>query len=549
MGKGDGMPDPLSKHYAELLEGSYDCVDRIVLNAYFRMGHSGGGFRAWWQKLYGSGEHLDNAHLIRLAGRFSRRLRAFAKARGVPVVDCQRGERKHEIAEESLARHNGKPGLFLILISKAQAPVWEVSGKCHLERKDPMPYVNHYSFHIWDAEWGHVTLKISGHPPFPAQVILNGHEYVACQARRKKIDFEKEGNCFTQVTDAARLAQVADTLSEARMIGRLSAVCERWIYTTCLCFALSLEEQERSGFHYQYSVYQAEYSRNLLFQRGARMEQVFQAMVDRSRAPLGIERVKTLLGRKRRPTFHRRDSPARPWGVVVEKPTYDLTVFKVACGRLTLKIYTKGERVLRLEALVHNTQELNCGRELSRFPDIVARLRQLLERFVQVLAWVDSCFIADATLEQLPQSAWVGQTRVGGIDLNQARMRAVAEAVIALATSPQGFTASVLAAEVRSHGQWEYTPRRATYDLKKFRGKQLVRKIEHTRRYEATQDGVRALTALLVLRDKVIKPLLAAACQPRRRGRPPSNLTVVDQHYHTLRRAMSDLFQELGIAA
>ena len=123
------MPDPLSKYYADLLEGSYDCVDRIVLNAYFRMGHSGGGFRTWWQKLYGSDKHLDNAHLMRMAGRFSRRLRAFAKARGIPIIDCKRGERKHEIAEEYLSRHSGKPGLFLILVSKAQAPVWEISGK------------------------------------------------------------------------------------------------------------------------------------------------------------------------------------------------------------------------------------------------------------------------------------------------------------------------------------------------------------------------------------------------------------------------------------
>src|SRR6266581_6947056 len=53
MRKGDGMPDALSEHYADLLEGSYDCVDRLVLNAYFRLGHSGGGFRTWWQKLYG----------------------------------------------------------------------------------------------------------------------------------------------------------------------------------------------------------------------------------------------------------------------------------------------------------------------------------------------------------------------------------------------------------------------------------------------------------------------------------------------------------------
>ena len=37
--------DELSSYYAKLLEGSYDCVDRVVLNAYFPMGPTGGGLR------------------------------------------------------------------------------------------------------------------------------------------------------------------------------------------------------------------------------------------------------------------------------------------------------------------------------------------------------------------------------------------------------------------------------------------------------------------------------------------------------------------------
>jgi hypothetical protein len=164
-------------------------------------------------------------------------------------------------------------------------PVWDVSvsGKQHhLERKKPMPYVNHYSFHILDPDWGHVTIKISGHPPFPAQIIFNGHEYVACQAQKAGIGFTKEGNCFTHIADAAGLAKIADTWSEESAIGRLSQVCERWIYSSCLCFALDWEEQQRSGFRYRYSNYQVEYSRNLLFELGGRMDQVFQTLIDRS---------------------------------------------------------------------------------------------------------------------------------------------------------------------------------------------------------------------------------------------------------------------------
>ena len=148
------MPDSLSDRYAELLTGSYDCVDRIVLNAFFRMGHGPGGFRVWWRALTGSEETLDNTHLMRMAGRFSRRIHGYAKANGITVVHCSAGERKHELAEEYLAKTNITQGLFLILVGRAQAPVWDVSVNHHIEPKKPMPYVNHYSFHILDPELG-----------------------------------------------------------------------------------------------------------------------------------------------------------------------------------------------------------------------------------------------------------------------------------------------------------------------------------------------------------------------------------------------------------
>src|SRR6516162_1502564 len=204
--------------------------------------------RVWWRALTGSEETLDNTHLMRMAGRFSRRVHGYAKAEDIPLLHCHAGEHKHELAEEHLAKTQITQGLFLILVGRAQAPVWDISANHHIEPKRPMPYVNHYSFHILDPQWSHITIKISGHPPFPAQVILNGHEYVACQAFKAGIRFSKEGNCFTQVSDTAGLAKIADTLSGQQAVGRLCQVCERWIYSSCLCFALDLEEQKRSGF-------------------------------------------------------------------------------------------------------------------------------------------------------------------------------------------------------------------------------------------------------------------------------------------------------------
>lgn len=508
----------------------------------------------WWQNLTGSVDTLDNTHLMRLAGRFSRRIRGWAKANAVPVIDCRAGERKHNLAEEHLKTTQVSRGVFLILVRKAQAPVWEVSvsGKQHhLERKKPMPYVNHYSFHILDPDWGHVTIKISGHPPFPAQIIFNGHEYVACQAQKAGIGFTKEGNCFTHVADAAGLAKIADTLSEESAIGRLSQVCERWIYSSCLCFALDCEEQQQSGFRYQYSNYQIEYSRNLLFELGGRMEGVFQTLIDRSRAPLDLDTIKTILGYQRRPRYRTRKRKSAEWEVAVEKPTYDLTIFRLHCGKLTLKIYTKGERVLRIEAMAHNVKELDCGRSLEKFPRIVGELKGILERFMQALSCIDQCFIPDDTLERLPEPSMVGKAKVGGIDVNKPRMRHVAEAVLALSWRPGGFTSSELAEQVaQANHQIEsgYRSRQAAYDLKKLRGKQMVERIGKTRCYQATPTGLKAIAALVILREKVIRPMLASA-QAIRPSRGSQNPTPLDRHYETVRAGMAGIFRELGVAA
>jgi hypothetical protein len=171
------MADDFSQRYGNLLTGGYDCVDRIVLNAYYPLGHNPGGFRTWWRRWHaGSDDELDNNHLMRLAGRFSRRVRGWARANQVPVIECRKGERKHRIAEDYLATHSVGTGVFLILIARAKVTVWDIHrsarGGVIGNIAKQQAFVNHYSFHIMDPEWGHIPIKMSGHPPFGAQVIL-----------------------------------------------------------------------------------------------------------------------------------------------------------------------------------------------------------------------------------------------------------------------------------------------------------------------------------------------------------------------------------------
>src|SRR5215469_12884760 len=105
--------------------------------------------------------NLDDAHLMRMAGHSGRRVRRWAKVHRVPVVDCRREEDKHEVAEEYLQNHPEVRGLFLILVGRAVATVWTVHrshGGVILNLEAKPRYINHYSFHILDRDWGHITI-------------------------------------------------------------------------------------------------------------------------------------------------------------------------------------------------------------------------------------------------------------------------------------------------------------------------------------------------------------------------------------------------------
>jgi hypothetical protein len=126
--------------------------------------------------LHGSDDQLDDTHLMRIAGRFARRVKA-GRRRTEPVIFWKAGESKHLIAEQYLEENSVAPG--------SHHPAGEEEGA-----RLPLQLPHH------GPVFGHLVIKMFGRPPFGAQVILNGHEYVAVVARGEWIGFVKEGNCW-----------------------------------------------------------------------------------------------------------------------------------------------------------------------------------------------------------------------------------------------------------------------------------------------------------------------------------------------------------------
>jgi len=72
---------------------------------------------------------------------------------------------------------------------------------------------------------------------------------------------------------------------------------------------------------------------------------------------------------------------------------------------------------------------------------------------------------------------------------------------------------------------------------------------EHLHFYlKPKKQGIRILAGLLILRENVIKPVLAGLGNPRV-GRPPENIQPIDQHYDNLHRELRRTFETLALTA
>ncbi len=533
-----------SEHYADLLEGQYDCIDRIVLNAYYPKLLSGGGLRDWWRQLKGDDSDLNTAALMRMAGVVSQRVQAYCKKNNMPFVHYQTGERKHEDAAKLLPLDASFEGIFAIFCSRATSLLWEVrefgNGKIDIRRKKKASLVNHYYFHIKDKQWGHVCMRMCAHPPFSCNIILNGHEWVGNHRQTAGLAVTKESNCFTSYNDGEKLSQIADTLKHQ---GQLEKVCQRWIYS-CLWFALDYEAQKKTGFSYKFSVYQVEYSRNFLFKRGRQLDDVYQHIINLTRERIDMPYLKTLLGKKTRPyiTKHHCSAPE----VQVQTPDYNLTVFKIHVGKLTLKLYDKGERTLRAEVVVHNTKELGCKRSLEYFEAMVAKLNELMSSFINNITYAHAAAIDDGTMENLSKPVQTGRTRLAGITLTNKRNVALMECVLALMIYPKGFSCADLKEMMRKKRFKDYSVNNARYDMRKLKGKTLVQKIKGKQKYQATKKGIQNMSAALCVWKQELKPFLTMV-NKKSIDQQSKELNSVEMHFYNARKEIHSISNLYGL--
>lgn len=526
--------------YKNLLDGVYFSFDRIVIGAYFIMLHSPGGLLTWFRRLHPD-KPLDKNQLLRYAYRCTRRIYAFATANHIPVLEHVEQERKHELAQPYLKNFQKDQGIFLIMKVHEKAVVYDSytpktkpdSLHRNLEKKER--YVNYYYFHIKDKNWGHLAIGISPHPPFAAKIMLNGHEWLFQRADHRGFYYQKLENCLIDFSDEQAIQKLADTLSE----GHLLEVCRRWMPRVMM--SLRIDEIRASGIERQFSFMQVEYSYNLLFRQPRYLNWVYQNLIDNTRQRLRPGTINTIFGKDRRGV------KKRSMWIHIENPQYDLTVVNIWLGKNRIKIYDKGDCVLRIEITINLPKALGLKKSLSALPYYRRRMESMINTFLETWQAADQCRLPGEALEDLQAPVIKDNIRLPGITLTNRRLMAVTSAAVELAKQPDGFTAAELYAQVVDRVKDQtYTKPQLTYDLRKLKAKELIEKIPQRQRYRFTFSGLQKAVGLLVFRNEILQPVLSNVHLVKKPG-PKPRLSYRDQLYRNIQINLEALCVDYGL--
>lgn len=499
----------IAQSVAEILRGhvslELECLDRVYLNVYVPQLQYAGGVAAFLKGQRGA--RVVSTALVRpMTEAFVAGIKAFAQARGIPLVHFGKGQRKDEVAKEYLARFAGTEGILFIGVAqeKARLPRTErrrhaQTGVCYPWVVEATGYVNYYYVYAVDADCGPFFLKLCSYFPYNGRLCLNGHEYLKRQLAKEGIAFAALDNGIRACADPARLQALADGFDGAV----IDALLRKWLARLPHPFTAA---DRAAGYRYALSVLQVECSLTQVLDRPVHGRVLFEQVI-RENLDLGRPGQVQLI-------FARRVSRRTP-GRFRTRVITDGVVpsLHLDYKHSRIKQYHKEGQALRTETTINDPADFRLGKRLSALPALRACGFAANRRLLDVECLSQDCTQGAQVLDRVSRPQVVAGQRVAALSLFQPTVQALFAALVLFALTPAGFANKdlrPLLAQLLGRGPSQIGPGQMTYHLRRLRLHGLITRLPHTQRYQVTAEGLRLALFCTRLHARVLRPGLTA---------------------------------------
>jgi hypothetical protein len=385
-------------------------------------------------------------------------------------------------------------------------------------------------YHYWKhPEIGFLHGRIQTSFPFTIQICLNGREWLARQMDRAGIRYVRQQNCFVWVEEYERAQRLLRQQLETDWQQVLNE------------FARELNPAHEEIFgdfkaEYYWSVQQSEWATDINFRRREVLRRLYPRLVHHGMTSFGSGDVLRFLGRKL--TKKGKINPEFEAEVMSDiKEREEGVRLKHWVNGNTIKIYDKAYaaegNILRVETTIYNVEDFRTYRkaegdeegkekwlpmrkgiaDLHRRAEVSEAAN---ERYWNALASIDDSATVEELVRRLEQPVkWKG-VRVRGLRLFQ-----VGDANLLEAISRGEFTINGLrnrdlqallwGAKAPNEAEARKRSARVSRLIRMLRAHGLLRKVPHTHRYQVTDHGRKALTAIATARRATVAELFKLA--------------------------------------
>jgi hypothetical protein len=444
------------------------------------------------------------AALGKIGQRYREAIERFAAANQVPVVRFEKGACKEDVARAYLqaAEREGRFGVVMVGVAQEKLVAWKgyrqggSAAHPHFCYRRMSAFPNHYYFYVRDPEWGPAFIKTVAYAPFPLWLCLNGHEWAKRRAAKQGLEFEPLDNGFRATADASALAAICDALSE-REIERFFA---RW--EARLPSPFTVDDRLR-GYRYALSLRQLEVSDTRVFDRPAAGRAWFErVLVDQ--LTLGRPDHVSLVFARR---VNRR-TPGRFHTQIIHagvEPT-----IQAHYRHSKVKQYFKEGRALRTETTINDPKDFGVGRLLTteNWSALLSVGRQTNDRLLAHELAACDCMPDPETFTRLVSPSTSDGLPAPALRFGDPRVMALLSCLCSFTHLFAGLTNRSLR-ELMAALIPGYSAGQTTYDLRRLRGKGLIRRVPRSHRYELTEQGRRTAVFLTKTYTRILTPGLA----------------------------------------
>lgn len=529
----DRVGDILNHHVTLELE----CIDRMYLNAYVPGLQIPEGAVRFFRTHRGH-NFASSALMDPMTKDFVAAIERFALAEQIPLITFGKGERKDTIAAAVRKGFDRDEGVVFIGKGQEKATVFRTEKRTDaMGRKYPWivtstAFVNHYYFYILDRDFGPLFIKFCSYFPYNAKVCLNGHEWLKQQLAARGIEFEALDNGILSCSTPARAQQLCDRFDAAK----IEAVFRRWLARIPHPFTA---KDRKTGYRYELSVLQAEFSRTMVFERPA-TGRIFFDQVIRENLDLGRpQQVRLIFDRR-----VSRRTPDRFQTRVVTKGVIPSIHFDFKSARI--KQYYKEGRALRVETTINNSRDFGIGKRLHNLPQMREFGFSANRRLLNVQTISHDCAVGEDTWNQVVRPIAVGEQRASALRFDDPRVQALFSALLLLVFQIDGFASHQLRgplAQLLGVDPATITRGRMTYDLRRLRLHGIIERIGRSHRFRLTPDGLRVAFFFTRIWARVLRPGLSVVA-PNLAPRAP-----LARAFHKVDAELSSLIQRGKLAA